>query len=136
MRKKHPKGKEYDTFTNLELMLMVIISNPNYSQKDFDFFKTKIGSDYVDQSNLYRLSVQQNQSDLTKLILDCGKFDINDGELIYDILFAIRFYDDERIQQHLQNGYIPSEEDLKSIIRVFEEENRQDDDMCNYFKCQ
>jgi hypothetical protein len=121
MRKKHPKGKEYTIFTNLELKLMGIIVNLYYTQNQLDFFKQKIASNYVDQSNLYRLSVKYNKPELTKIILQSGKFDINDGELYIDISAAIMFDNEERLIHHIQNGYIPTERDLKGILEIYEE---------------
>ena len=108
MRKKHPIGKEYDLFTNLELKLMMIIQNPNLSSKDLDFFKSKIISDYIDISHLYRFSIKFNQDELTEIILNSGQFDINDGELYMDIVGNIMFGCDDRISKHLKNGYVPT----------------------------
>lgn len=121
MRSKSPKNREYVTFTNLELKLIDTIVNPKYTQNQLDFFKQKIASQYVDQSNLYRLSVSYNKPELTEIILQSGKFDINDGELYLDIAAAVWFDNEERIIHHIQNGYIPTERDLKGILEIYEE---------------
>lgn len=121
MRKKHPKGKEYDTFTHLELMMMAVIQNPGYSNKNLDFFKRKITSDYVDHSNLYRLSVKYEQDALSEIILHSGKFNINDGELYMDITSCIMFGGEERIYKHIQNGYVPTVKELEGIIETYNE---------------
>lgn len=122
MRKKHPKGKEYHTYTNLELLMMAVIQNPNYSNKDLEFFKSKITSDYIDHSDLYRLSVKYDQNELTEIILHSGKFDINDGELYLDITSSIMFGGKDRIYKHIKNGYVPTIKELKGIIETYEEE--------------
>ena len=126
MRKKHPKNKEYDTFTDLELSLILIIMNPNYSSKELDFFKSKITSDYIDQSHLYRLTVKYDQDELTEIILNSDKFDINDGELYLDIVGSIMFGCDERISKHLKNGYVPTKKDLEGILSTYEEVDDKD----------
>ena len=125
-RKKHPIGKEYDTFTDLELMLMATIQNPNYSIKDLDFFKSKAKSLYVDHSHLYRLSVEFDQDELTDVILNSGKFDINDGELYMDITASIMFGGDERILKHLKNGYKPTIKDIEGIMSTYEEVSEEE----------
>jgi hypothetical protein len=126
MRKIHPKGKEYDTFTNLELMLMAIIMNPHYSGKDLDFYKSKIMSEYIDHSHLYRLSVEYDQDLLTEIIFDSGQFDINDGELYLDIVGSIMFGCDERILKHLKNGYVPTKKDIEGVLSTYDEVDDKD----------
>jgi hypothetical protein len=134
-RKKHPIGKEYDTFTNLELKLLEIIINPHYSAKDLDFFKLKIMSEYVDHSNMYRLTVKYDQNDLTEIILNSDKFDINDGELYLDIVGSIMFGCDDRILKHLKNGYVPTKKELEGILSTYEEVSKEDfnQDIYQYF---
>jgi hypothetical protein len=135
MRKKHPKGKEYNTFTNLELKLMAIIINSDYSNKDLDFFKSKIVSDYIDHSHLYRLSVEYDQDQLTDIILNSGKFDINDGELYMDVGGCIMFGGDDRIKKHLKNGYVPSKNDVEGILDAYcsEVDLEHDEEVFKYF---
>jgi len=135
MRKKHPKGKEYDTFTNLELRLMETILNPNYSFKEFDFFKVKITSNYIDHSNLYRLSVKYGQDELTGIILNSGRFNINDGELYMEIVGSIIFGGDDRILVHIKNGYLPTKKDIEGIIDTYEEvkNKKYNRDIYQYF---
>lgn len=136
MRKKHPKGQEYTTFTNLELKLMAIIMNPHYSGKDLNFFKSKITSEYIDHSHLYRLSVEYEQVKLTNIILNSGKFDINDGELYMDIVGCIMFGGDEqRIITHLENGYVPTKKDIEGILDTYcsEVDLEHDEEVFKYF---
>jgi len=125
-RKKHPIGKEYDTFTNLELKLLQIIMNPHYSAKDLDFFKYKITSEFIDHSHLYRSAVKYDQDELTNIILNSGRFDINDGELYLDIVGSIMFGCDDRISKHLTNGYVPTKKDLEGILSTYEEVDDKD----------
>ena len=134
-RKKHPNGKEYDLFTNLELRLMAIIQNPVYSKEDLDFFKYKITSEYIDHSHLYRLAVEYDQEQLTEIILNSGKFNINDGELYLDITSSILFGGDDRILIHLKNGYEPTKREIEGIISTYEEVSDQDfdHDIYQYF---
>jgi hypothetical protein len=134
-RMKHPKGMEYATFTNLELKLMAIIMNPHYSGKDLDFFESKVTSEYIDHSHLYRLSVEYKQDLLTKIILDSGRFDINDGELYMDITSSILFGGDDRILKHLKNGYVPTKKDIEGILDTYcsEVDLEHDEEVFKYF---
>lgn len=136
MRRKSPKNKEYDTFTNLELRLVDTIINPKYTQRQLDFFKQKIVSDYVDQSLLYRLSVKFKKPELAEIILHSGKFDINDGELYLEVLAAVMFGNEDLIIQHIQNGYILTEKELNRLLETYEKvgiENRNKE-LYFYFK--
>ena len=117
-------------------MLMDTIINPKYTQRQFEFFKQKIGSDYVDQSLLYRLSVKFQKPELTKLILHSGKFDINNGELYLEVSAAVMFDNEEIVIQHIQNGYIPTEHEVNGILETYNEVgiNNRNKDLYHYFK--
>ena len=133
-RKFSSKNKEYDLFTILELKLIDIIMNPERSNKDLEFFKSKAFSDYIDHDALYRLSVKYEQFQFSDIIMQSGKFDIN-KESYLEIISYILWGNDSRIMRFIQDGYNPNRIDLEHIFDTYIKANDIEHDMeaYNYF---
>ena len=134
MRKKDPIGKEYDLFTILELKLIAIIMNPERSNKDMEFFKSKVISEHIDHDALYRIAVKYEQFQFSDLIIQSGKFDIN-KESYLEIISYILWGNDSRIMRFIQDGYNPNRIDLEHIFDTYIKANDIEHDMeaYNYF---
>ena len=133
-RKFSPKNKEYDLFTILELKLIDIIMNPERSNKDMEFFKSKVISEHIDHDALYRIAVKYEQFQFSDLIIQSGKFDIN-KESYLEIISYILWGNDSRIMRFIQDGYNPNRIDLEHIFDTYIKANDIEHDMeaYNYF---
>jgi len=130
-RKFSPKNKEYDLFTILELKLIDIIMNPERSNKDMEFFKSKVISEQIDHDALYRIAIKYEQFQFADLIIQSGKFDIN-KESYFEIIGYILWGNDSRILRFIQDGYCPNRTDLEHIFDIYTKANDIEHDMQVY----